>query len=68
MQENESNADDPAECAKIGHEYFEKKRFRKAYQYLKKIPKELLDTEEYKQAKKELTRIKGLWLFALTEL
>lgn len=59
---------DPALCAKTCHCYFKQKRFRKAAEFLKKIPKEILDSEPYQEAKKELKKLKGFYLAALMEL
>lgn len=59
---------DPVLCAKIGHCYFKQKRFKKAAEFLKKIPKEMLDTEPYQEAKKELKKLKGFYLAAIMEL
>ena len=61
------NEESPEECAKIAHNYFEQKRFKEALKYLKKIPKELLETEPYKEAKKEMNRIKAIGRWALMD-
>ncbi|MGV8085466.1 MAG: hypothetical protein ACP5N9_04420 [Candidatus Bilamarchaeum sp.] len=59
---------EPLICAKIGHCYFKLKRFRKAKDYLKKIPKEILETKEYEEAKKELKKVKGFYLAAMIDM
>ncbi len=63
----EGNKDDPEQCAKIAHEYFKQKRLMKAFKELKKIPKDIIETEKFKQAKKEFDQLRLFYLASISE-
>ncbi len=58
---------DPKLCAKIGHCYFKQKRLMKAFKELKKIPKEVLETEQFKEAKIEFNKLRLFYLASISE-